>query len=93
VPELAVDPAALRQVARPLAAAADRLAALSAALPAAVGTLGPHDLVHALEDATHVWQPGLRALATAAGTASRQLVSAASTYETLEALLMPWSEP
>lgn len=91
MPELVVDPAALGQLAWPLVEVADRLGALAAALPTSPGPVGPDDLVHALEDLSHAWSAGLRALAADAADISQQLASAASAYDGVEALVSDWS--
>lgn len=93
MPELAVDPAALLDVAESLGQVADRLAALSAALPRPEAAVGSVDLVHALENAVHTWQNAVRGAAIAVGAQRDQLVAAASTYEGVEALVSDWSAP
>lgn len=93
MPELVVDPAALVAVAGPLAEAADRLAAVAAALPPAPEEPGPSELAHALDDSAHVWRTALRALASGLALAGEQLVSAATAYDAVEALVVDWAEP
>lgn len=91
MPELAVDPAVLLDVAGPLGEAAERLAAVAAALPTPDAALGPHDVTHALENAAHVWQHALRGAAVALSATGGRLVSAAATYDAVEAVVSDWS--
>ena len=91
MPELVVDPAALLAVAGPLAAVADRLDAVAAALPGLALSSGPDDVTRALEDAAHVWQRALRGIALAVDGAGERLVSAASAYDGVEATVRDWA--
>lgn len=91
MPELAVDPAVLLDVAGRLGTAAEALTALAASLPAAEAALGPDDLVHALENSAHAWQYVLRGAAVAVGATRDQLVSSAAAYDAVEAVVSDWS--
>jgi hypothetical protein len=93
VPEIDVDPAALVAVTRPLLTVADRLAGVAAALTRVGGDLGPADVLHALEDAAHVWQPALLDLAATAAVASEHVSSAGSVYASVEEMVSDWSGP
>lgn len=93
MPELVVDPAVLVVVAQSMAGAASSLDAVAAALPGMTGEVGPLDIAHALEDAAHVWQHALRGLALALDGAGQRLVSAASAYDGVEAMVGDWATP
>lgn len=91
MPELVVDPADLVRVAGPLADAADRLGAVAAALPPTPGSVGPDDLVHALEDSARAWRTALHTSAAAVALVGEQLVSAASGYDAVDAMVGDWA--
>lgn len=92
MPELAVVPAALVDIAHSLAVSASGLRAVSAALPSMTADVGPSDIAHALEDAAHVWQHALRGLAFALDSAGQRLVSAATAYDGVEAVVADWAD-